>query len=74
MEGGHGVPELVVRRRFLRTVRNFFLVYRSWFDRWKLLENDGPEPRLIAVEKAGRLAVRDRNRFDAILRDAQVAL
>jgi len=34
MEGGHDVPETVVRRRFDRSIRNFFLLYRSLGDSW----------------------------------------
>jgi hypothetical protein len=37
-------------------------------------ENDGGAPRLLAVEKGGRRALRDPNRFESIIRDAAVRL
>src|SRR5437870_1919523 len=57
-EGGHDIEEGVSRRRFLKTIQNFFGIYRPLMSTWKLFENDEPGPRLIAVEKLGRLVVR----------------
>lgn len=67
VEGGHNIPEEVSRRRFFKTIENFFEIYRPLFDAWKLYENDLPEPRLLAVEKQGRLVARDRKRLNEIL-------
>ena len=74
VEGGHNIPEAVSRRRFFKTIENFFQIYRPVFDAWKLYENDLPEPRLLAVEKQGRFVARDRRRFDEILKEANVTL
>ena len=46
-QGGHNVPEAVVRRRFGRGLRNFEEVYKSLVDSWVLFDNSGPTPRLI---------------------------
>jgi predicted ABC-type ATPase len=37
--GGHSVPELVVRRRYGRSVSNFFRYYRPIADSWLMLDN-----------------------------------
>jgi predicted ABC-type ATPase len=74
VEGGHDIPEAVSRRRFFKTIENFFEMYRPLFDVWKLYENDLPEPRLLAVEKHGRFIVRDRKRLNDILNEANVKL
>jgi len=74
IEGGHNIPEEVSRRRFFKTIENFFELYRPLFDAWKLYENDLAEPRLVAVEKEGRLVTRDRKRFTEILTEASVNL
>ena len=70
-EGGHNIEPDVSRRRFLKTIQNFFSIYRPLMDSWKLLENDAEGPRLLAVEKHGRLVVRDRARLDAISLQAE---
>ena len=73
-EGGHGIAEEVVRRRFSKTMQNFFAIYRPLMDGWKLYENDLPVPRLLAVEKGGRLAVRDREGLAQVLGETGVEL
>jgi predicted ABC-type ATPase len=73
-EGGHNIDSDVSRRRFYKTIQNFFSIYRPMFNSWKLLTNDGPGPRLIAVEKEERLAVRDRIAFDRINLEAGTEL
>jgi predicted ABC-type ATPase len=48
-QGGHDVPEAVVRRRFLAGLRNFFEVYRTVVDGWHMYDNSTVTgPRLIA--------------------------
>jgi predicted ABC-type ATPase len=46
-QGGHGVPEEVVRRRFEAGLRNFETVYRQLVDSWTLYDNVGESPRLV---------------------------
>jgi predicted ABC-type ATPase len=74
VEGGHDIAEDVSRRRFLKTIQNFFGIYRPLMSTWKLFENDEPGPRLVAIEKCGRLVVRDRTRLARIQREAQFDL
>ncbi len=73
-EGGHNIEPDVSRRRFLKTIQHFFTVYRPLFDTWKLFVNDRLVPRLLAVEKEGRLVTRDRKAVEQILREAGVIL
>ncbi len=40
--GGHRVPEAIVRRRYARSLSNFFNLYRPFADSWLLLDNAGP--------------------------------
>jgi len=39
LSGGHGVPEEVVRRRYLRGARNFFDSYQPLADSWVVYDN-----------------------------------
>jgi predicted ABC-type ATPase len=74
VEGGHNIPEEVSRRRFFKTIQNFFAVYRPLMTSWKLLQNEPPSPRLLAVEKRGRLVIRDASQFAEILGEAEIQL
>ena len=48
-QGGHDVPEGVVRRRFEAGLRNFFAVYQRIADTWQMFDNSAQDgPRLIA--------------------------
>lgn len=52
--GGHRVPEAIVRRRYARSLSNFFNLYRPLADSWLLLDNSGqPDPRAIAWRNVG---------------------
>jgi predicted ABC-type ATPase len=56
-QGGHDVPEPVVRRRFAAGLRNFVSLYRSLADAWQMFDNSAPSgPRLIATGGAGQAA------------------
>jgi predicted ABC-type ATPase len=46
-QGGHDVPEQVVRRRFDAGLQNFEKVYRALVSSWAWYDNSGPTPRLI---------------------------
>jgi predicted ABC-type ATPase len=46
-QGGHSVPEEVIRRRFFAGRENFEQIYKSLVDEWRLYDNSGPRPILI---------------------------
>jgi predicted ABC-type ATPase len=46
-QGGHNVPEEVVRRRFRTGLRNFEEVYKDLVDAWNLYDNSGSTPVLL---------------------------
>ncbi len=68
--GGHDVAPAVVRRRFARSVYNFFYLYRQLLDSWMLFDNSADLPRLIADEESGNLTVIDDKLFSMIERSS----
>lgn len=46
--GGHDIPEDVVRRRYQKGVENLFKLYMPVVDNWVLYNNSGISPELIA--------------------------
>ena len=46
-QGGHDVPETVIRRRFVSGLKNFQLYYKSAVDDWAVYDNSGAEPVMI---------------------------
>ncbi len=51
-QGGHNVPEKIVRRRFSAGRTNFDNLYRDLVDSWALYDNAGDEPQLIDWSKS----------------------
>ncbi len=46
-QGGHDVPETVIRRRFATGWTNLERIYRDAVNAWAIYDNSGGEPRLI---------------------------
>lgn len=55
--GGHDVPEAVVRRRFERSVDNFYRRYRLLADNWILFDNSAERPQVVALQKGAALRI-----------------
>jgi predicted ABC-type ATPase len=51
LEGGHSVPESVVRRRFDRSIRGFFVHHQPLADTWLLFDNSAATPQPIAIKE-----------------------
>lgn len=47
--GGHDVPVSVIRRRYYAGARNFFDLYMPLADQWRIYDNSGLTPRLVAI-------------------------
>jgi predicted ABC-type ATPase len=52
-QGGHGVQEQDIRRRFVAGLRNFSKVYRELVDSWSYYDNSGRKP--ILLDWGGRI-------------------
>ena len=46
-QGGHDIPEPVIRRRFHAGIANFHALYKPLVDAWRLYDNSGERPVLI---------------------------
>jgi len=65
-EGGHNIPDPVVRRRFGRSLQNFFAYYRQLGDSWILFDNSGATPKVVAFEKHGKPRIMNRELYDTL--------
>ena len=74
IKGGHDIPDDVQRRRFPLGIRNLAQHYRPLLHEWRLYDNTGREPQLIACEKDGAIEVVDAARLAFIERTASVRL
>jgi predicted ABC-type ATPase len=67
--GGHNVPERDVRRRFGRTLRNLFTLYRPLLDTLHFFDNSSDTPRLIFKHEAGELIINDAALYERLRKE-----
>jgi len=72
--GGHNVPADIVKRRFSRSIANFFCLYQPLLDEWTLFDNstDG-EARFVASHNGTQLKIEDERTWLRIQRLADRA-
>ena len=70
-QGGHNVPEHVIRRRFESGIRNLFQLYRPLADVWRLYDGSQLPPEVVAHEEDQELQVFHADLFTQITRDAK---
>lgn len=57
-QGGHAVPEEVIRRRFTAGLSNFFTLFEPVAHSWQMFDNaDISGPRLLAERRPGAATV-----------------
>ncbi|MDD4871494.1 MAG: zeta toxin family protein [Kiritimatiellae bacterium] len=66
--GGHNVPELDVRRRYPRSLRNSFTLYAPEMGTVHFFDNSGKKPNLIFKKESGRVTVLNRPLYAEITR------
>jgi predicted ABC-type ATPase len=66
--GGHHIPESIVRRRFDRSLPNFLRFYKPLADSWAIFDNSDDTPKIIAFEESGKLEILDSGLFDILLK------
>ena len=71
-KGGHDVPEADIRRRFVRSLANFWRLYRPISDSWMLRYNANVGFEEVAYGDADGLTVLDESLFDLFFELAEV--
>jgi predicted ABC-type ATPase len=67
--GGHTIPENVVRRRFNKGLQNFCRIYRPLLDTWALFDNSTDTPDLIVYEEFGKLTIFNTVLYSSIMKN-----
>ena len=70
-QGGHYIPDAVVRRRFAKGLTNFVKLYRPILDSWFIFDNSMATPKLIAFEKSGKREILDHEVFSRIFKSEE---
>ncbi len=73
-QGGHNVPIQDVKRRFERSINNFFKNYMLLADQWMLFNNEQSKPKIIARKQNLHIDIFDQTLFDKINKKVGVDL
>ena len=68
-DGGHDVPEIDVRRRFPRVLRNLFGRYLPLLDTLYFHDNSGSVPALVFTEQNGRRVISNPEIYQQVLQE-----
>jgi len=71
LSGGHPVPQVDVKRRFRRSIDNFFKFYEPLLDTWMLFDNAEEKHYLVAQKTEGKLMIKDQDRYRKISRGSE---
>jgi len=63
-KGGHDVPEADIRRRYIRSINNFWHLYRLGADRWHLLYNSVMQAQEVAIGEGDEVVIQDENLYE----------
>jgi predicted ABC-type ATPase len=70
--GGHHIPEAIVRRHFGRSLPNFLRIYKPLADSWTIFDNSVDTPKMIAFsEQPGKTEILDSDLFSILLRSKE---
>jgi predicted ABC-type ATPase len=67
VEGGHDIPESVVRRRFDRSFHNFLTCYRQLGDSWTIFDNSVGTPTVVGFEKQGQYLIMNHEIYEGLI-------
>ncbi len=65
-EGGHNIPEPVIRRRYVMGLQYFFDTYRDLCDRWVLADNSKTPFTVVAEGTKDSIHIRDEEKYKLI--------
>lgn len=66
-EGGHNIPEPVIRRRYDGGLQQFFKAYRTAVDSWSFVDNSAGTGRPVAASNGNNVVVSDSIIWQSLL-------
>lgn len=66
LQGGHNVPQPVIRRRFASGIQNLFKLYLPIFDAWWLYDASHLPPKIVAQKEEGKIQLSESELFNQI--------
>lgn len=65
-EGGHNIPEDVIRRRYKNGLKNFFKLYMPVTDNWMFIDNSGENYEIITEGDPNKVIINNQQVWNQI--------
>ncbi len=65
-EGGHNIPENVIRRRYENGLKNFFSIFEPIVDEWMFIDNSGEPYQIVAYKNNIDFKINNTNLWDQL--------
>lgn len=62
-EGGHNIPEDIIKRRYENGLKNFFNIFGSIVDEWLFIDNSGEPYEIIARKNSSGIKLENTSRW-----------
>lgn len=66
IEGGHAIPNDVIKRRYKNGLSNFFSIFEPLVNDWLFIDNSGNPYQIIAQKKSSHLIINHKSKWEAI--------
>ena len=66
-EGGHNIPEKVIRRRYESGLKNFYRIFEPIVDEWIFIDNSGEPYEIIAHRNTESSIINNIERWNELL-------
>lgn len=71
-EGGHNIPEDVIRRRYENGLKNFYNIFEPIVDEWMFIDNSGEPYEIIAHKNTESSLVKNTERWNGLLNNYKI--
>lgn len=69
LNGGHNIPKEDIIRRFYRSKKNFWNIYKNLVDEWNLFYNGNSEYILVAQYSNDDIEIFNENLYNEFIKD-----
>jgi len=69
LNGGHDIPKDDIVRRFYRSKKNFWNLYKDIVDEWNLFYNGLSEYTFVAHSDNGTIEIYNENLYNGFIKD-----
>jgi len=67
-EGGHNIPKEIIKRRFVKGLKNFFSRYYTIVDKWFLVDNSGDVFQFIAEGTNREIIIKNKRIWSELIK------